>query len=64
MPVAPGVDPTPWLSAPAPALDLRGVPAADALCRLTALAHPASLWELAGYRGSRMLSLTPVRAGR
>ncbi|MBC8039535.1 MAG: DUF4019 domain-containing protein, partial [Opitutaceae bacterium] len=60
MPVSPGTDPTPWLSVLAPALNFKNKPAAEALCLLTESARPASLWELAGYRDSRMLSLTSM----
>jgi serine/threonine protein kinase len=58
MPVAPGTDPTPWLSVRAPALDFNRTPATEALCRLTQAAVPPSVWELAGYRDARMLSLS------
>ncbi|MFA6287192.1 MAG: DUF4019 domain-containing protein [Opitutaceae bacterium] len=62
MPVAPGTDPTPWLSVRAPARDFERTPAAEALSRLTSSALPASVWELAGYRDARMLSLAPAPA--
>ncbi len=62
MPVARGIDPCPWLSVQAPKLDFDRIPAAEALCRLTAAASPASVWNLAGYRDSRMLSLSPAPA--
>jgi Protein of unknown function (DUF4019) len=62
-PVAPGMDGTPWLGVRAPPLKLAGVTAAEALCRVTGGAAPASVWELAGYRESRMLGLAPEPGG-
>ncbi len=56
-----GEDPCPWLRAKAPSLDLHEVPAMTALCRITAGARPASVWELAGYRDGRHLGLTAVQ---
>ena len=61
-PPKPGVDPTPWRSAPAPALDLKNVPAIEALCQITEHAHPPSVWELAGYHGQRGLGLDRIPA--
>jgi hypothetical protein len=62
MPVAPGVDPTPWLSVQSPELDFKATPAIEALCKLTESARPGSVWELAGYQESRMLSVAPSPA--
>jgi hypothetical protein len=58
MPYAPGTDPTPWLSVQAPELKFERTPASEALCKLGETARPGSLWELAGYQESRMLSFT------
>jgi predicted Ser/Thr protein kinase len=60
MPSSVGVDPTPWLSVQAPELEFDHTPAFEALCKLGEAAHPGSVWELAGYRESRMLSTTPA----
>ena len=57
MPVKEGEDPMPWLSAQAPALELKGIPALEALCRITEGARPDSVWELAGYKDSRGLGI-------
>jgi hypothetical protein len=59
MPVSPGTDPTPWYSVQAPQLEFNGTPAAEALCRLCEQAVPGSVWQLAGYRESRMFSFSP-----
>ena len=63
-PQFPGMDPTPWLSVCVPPLELKDVPALDALCRISAAAYPRSAWFLEGYKTSRMLSIygefTPV----
>ncbi|MBW8780869.1 MAG: DUF4019 domain-containing protein [Verrucomicrobia bacterium] len=57
VPTAPGADAMPWLRSRLPALDLAAVSALDALCRVTEAARPDALWELAGYKESRMLGL-------
>ena len=61
-PVAPGVDPCPWLSVQAPALDFDHRPAAEALCQLTEAASPASVWELGSYETTRSFVLSPAPA--
>ena len=61
MPVTPGVDPFPWLHAKLPPLKLDKMTAMEALCRLSARARADCVWELAGYKDSRMLS---VQVGR
>jgi len=59
MPAAPGTDPTPWLSVKLPPLELANVSALQALCKICEAACPNSVWELAGYKESRMLSISP-----
>ena len=62
MPVAPGTDPMPWLSQPAPELKWAGDPAWQALTELCRGAKIPMVWNLAGYRECRMLGLTPAPA--
>ena len=56
-PQLPGTDPTPWLSVRLPSLGLKAVPALDALCRITEMAYPRSVWSMGGYKNARMLSI-------
>ncbi len=60
MPVAEGQDPAPWLSAQAPPLDLKDIPAMEVLRRITEFARPESVWTLHnGPNTSRVLVLLP-----
>ncbi|MBC8126655.1 MAG: protein kinase [Gloeobacteraceae cyanobacterium ES-bin-144] len=58
-PLAPGTDSDPWLHMKCKPEKLRGIPAWRALCMIGAGARPDSVWELAGYKEHRMLSLSP-----
>lgn len=57
MPTTHGTDPIPWLSVKAPPLEITNISALEALCKLCEAARPDSVWELAGYKEFRGLSV-------
>lgn len=57
-PVGPGQNPFHWLKAKLPPLQLKDVPAREALCIVTEASKPRLFWHVEGFKGSRHLSLT------
>jgi hypothetical protein len=57
-PVVPGTDPTPWLHVKCKPSVFHGMPAWRALSLIGETAKPDSVWQLAGYKEHRMLSIS------
>ena len=64
MPVKEGEDPMPWLRAQAPDLELKGIPALEALCRITEGARPDSVWNWPATKTAAVLASCVVRMAR